>query len=102
MEFSSHFKKLPPTIQSFLKFAVEKVKPQKVILFGSRARGTHRVNSDFDIAVQGLLYPEQWNHLLVSLEHENYTLYKIDLVRIEDLSDDYKINIQKEGLILYG
>jgi uncharacterized protein len=99
--FTAQFQNLPQSIQNFLKHCVKLVEPKKIILFGSRARGNFRENSDFDIAVQGLKFPEQWSKLLVDLENESFTLYKIDLVRIDQLNDDYLRNINNEGLSLY-
>ncbi len=103
MSFTPAFSQLlPDTVQSLLRYVVSKVSPNKVFLFGSRARGTQRENSDFDIAVvQKKCSEEDWTHVLVHLSTEPLTLHKVDLVEYETLAQDYKENIKKEGKALY-
>lgn len=62
-----------------IKALCEKYHASTVILFGSRAKGTARERSDFDIAVSGV---EQFDSLEEELE-ELPTLYKIDLVNLD-------------------
>lgn len=38
-------------VRRFLELAQERFQPQGAIVFGSRARGTHRMDSDADVAV---------------------------------------------------
>ena len=75
MAFVAHFTSLPLStlsIQRLLHLAVEQLDPERVILFGSRARGDHRVNSDFDIAFKGIQQAENWSRFLaVSSETPN-------------------------------
>jgi len=98
-----HWDNLPTTIQRVLEKVIEVCDPEKIILFGSRARGDHRTNSDFDIAIRGIKCNDQaWTRLLVELEEEPGSLYQIDLVQFEELAKDYKLNISAEGKILYG
>jgi uncharacterized protein len=77
--------------------------PEKIILFGSRARGDARENSDFDIGVQGRSCSEDaWNRLIVDIMEEPYTLYPIDLVEIEKLTEAYQDRINQEGVLLWS
>lgn len=46
------------TLFSLIKYAIAYVNPARAVIFGSRARGTHRHNSDIDIAVFGCSYEE--------------------------------------------
>jgi len=102
-EFTQHFKNLPSSIQNLLKFVISEIQPEQIILFGSRARGTHRPTSDFDIAVKKTDMPASpWAKVLVALDDEAYTLYKIDLVHYEKLDNSYVRNITKEGVLIYG
>jgi predicted nucleotidyltransferase len=43
---------LPGSIQELTRRIIQELAPEEIILFGSRARGAHRENSDFDIAVK--------------------------------------------------
>ncbi len=100
-QFSPSFSVLPESLQNYLRQVVTKIRPEKMILFGSRARGDHRENSDFDIAVSGHFNPSEWAELKASLEEKNLTLFNVDLMILESLGDDYRKNIQREGKILY-
>lgn len=71
----------------------------KIVLFGSRARGDNNERSDIDIAVFGM--PEE-NQPLFAEEIENLpTLLCFDLVFIRpDTSESLLTNIRKDGKIL--
>jgi len=100
-QFTTHFQTLPESIQNYLQQVVKDLHPTQIILFGSRARGDHRPNSDFDIAVKGVTDSAQWAHAKAALEEKNLTLYPIDLVILESLGNDYHLNIKAEGKVLY-
>lgn len=40
--------KFPKEVNEFLKLSKEKIKPERIILFGSRARGDYLGGSDYD------------------------------------------------------
>ena len=93
---------IPPSVQNWLRHAVKIAKPQKVILFGSRARGTGRKNSDFDICFQNKSCSEpEWAELLNELESEPYTLFRLDISEFETLPLGHLTQIQNEGVLLY-
>ncbi len=100
--FTTQFKKLPPSIIRLLEFVTKQIKPEAILLFGSRARGDHRENSDFDIAIKKeKMDSANWSSLLVTLDEEPFTLHKVDLVHYQMMAQNYKDNIDREGLILY-
>lgn len=74
---------------------------QRVVLFGSRARGAHHAASDIDLAVFPL--PDFISRGLVSSEiDELATLLKIDLVFVEEQTDAVLLDrIKREGVVLY-
>ncbi len=94
-------KELPASIQNLLRHGIQLTKPQKVILFGSRARGDFRENSDYDIAFLGLASPEKWINLKADYYEEPITLLKVDLLIYEQASQEYRSNIDREGVLLY-
>lgn len=100
--FSHDFKNLPESIQALLIKAVERVKPTRIVLFGSRARGDNRENSDFDFAFFLADHEEQWSRFLLDIEEEPQTLYKVDLVKWDQLDSSYHASIRKEGVMVYG
>lgn len=74
---------------------------EKIVLFGSRARGDHKPASDIDLAI--FLLPEFNSIGLITSEFDDLnTLLKIDTVFINEQIDPKLLeNIKKEGVILY-
>lgn len=101
-KFDLKFSTLPESIQKLVKLGIEWVQPQEVILFGSRARGDHRENSDFDFAFKGLGCPADWSRFTAIYNEEPVTLWKVDLLIYEETSANYRKNIDREGVVLYG
>lgn len=81
-------------IQSFAR----KHQLEKVILFGSRAKGTHTERSDIDIAVVG----EDIDGFYWDVKEKAHTLLSFDIVELNaNTSDDLKQEIERDGVILY-
>lgn len=88
-------------LQQIIKVTSEFKQIQKVMLFGSRARGDNTPQSDYDIAVYPYKYPFSDYTNLCSKIDDLDTLYKIDLVVISDkLEPSLTQNIEKEGIII--
>ena len=93
---------LPSALGSKLAGAVTALKPQRIWIFGSRARGDARETSDFDIAFQ--LSPgteRQWTHFVLAMEESPPSLHKYDLVDFSSASAELKAKIKEEGILLY-
>lgn len=77
-------------------------KISKVILFGSRARGDYTESSDYDIAFISAESPYEIRSKILDAVDELDTLYKIDIVFLQDLQgeDDLTQNIVREGVVL--
>lgn len=75
---------------------------QKIVLFGSRARGDHRETSDYDLAVFGdELTAGEKAQLALEIEDLN-TLHKFDIVWINKQAEPQLIaNIAREGVVIY-
>lgn len=75
---------------------------EKVILFGSRARGDALERSDIDLAIEAEKIAESdWLDLYFQLQEELDTLLSIDVVWLTEASDELKTNIKREGCVLY-
>jgi predicted nucleotidyltransferase len=93
---------LPQSVQVLVQKIILVTNPAKLVLFGSRARNTHRSNSDIDLCLlEKKCSDSQWNQLLVSIQEDPDTLFKVDLVEFESLSKSYRDEVQKEGVTLY-
>ena len=78
----------------------EEFKLEKVILFGSRARGDNRERSDIDLAIAGEL--ADCIEFSLAAEEEISTLLMFDFVIIDKtLSPELQAAIEKDGVILY-
>ena len=87
-------------------FVVEQAKgifdEPTVILFGSRARGNPRSNSDFDFAIDAPKADHnQWVLFRDVIKHHAPTLLPIDLVDLsEPIGSQFRSVIQDEGRVL--
>ena len=72
---------------------------RRVILFGSRARGTNLPKSDIDIAIEGC---PDFAALEDRLQEELWSLLRIDVVNLDGpLSESLRHEIAKDGKVLY-
>lgn len=73
---------------------------ERVVLFGSRARGDNRERSDIDLAVFGL--PERSAAPFRLALEELPTLLKCDVVLMRDgLDSALAANIERDGVTIY-
>lgn len=71
-----------------------------IVLYGSRARGNARPNSDYDIALKSVrpLPAEIISEIKFRLEESNIP-FKVDIVDLAGVSDELKRSISKEGQV---
>lgn len=87
-----------PQIIQEIKELAQKYRIQKVILFGSRARGDYRKASDIDLAVSG----GNIAAFALDVEEETTTLLKYDVVNLDGSVQKELLDvIEKEGVMLY-
>lgn len=71
---------------------------EKVVLFGSRARGDYKERSDIDLAVSGGDVPL----FSVMVDEETWTLLKYDVVNLDGtVQPGLRESIEKDGILLY-
>ena len=74
---------------------------QRIMLFGSRARGDHHATSDIDLAVFPLPYFNSRGAVSIDID-EFATLLKTDLVFVDEQTDALLLDrINREGVLLY-
>ena len=89
---------LPNRVLNTIRLFAEKHKVQKVILFGSRARGTYTERSDIDIAVVG----GDFDAFYWDIKENTHSLLMFDIVNMdESTSDDLREEIEKDGIMIY-
>ncbi len=74
---------------------------QRLVLYGSRARGDFHARSDVDLAVYGM--PEKQRGGFALEAEDLPTLLKLDIVHIsENMEPAFLQNIEKDGVTLYA
>ncbi len=93
---------LPPFIHNLVNEAIERLRPRRVLLFGSRARGDAEPRADWDLAVEAPDTPDpEWLRFSLDAQERLDTLLHIDLVRLEEAGEELQAVIEKEGIPLY-
>ena len=70
----------------------------KIVLFGSRARGTNTERSDIDIAVYG----GDFDRFYWDVKEKIHSLLMFDIVQADvSISDELKQEIEKDGVTIY-
>lgn len=89
---------LPKRVEQDLIKVAKQCKINKMILFGSRARGDNSERSDIDIAVSG----GDFMKFYYDVEEYVWTLLSFDIVNIDKhISDELKSEIERDGVVLY-
>jgi len=96
---NSHLNKAEKYIINIVN-ELKKLNPDKIILFGSRAKGYFRKNSDIDIAVDIKLSFREKRKLKEKIDITS-GLYSVDLIFLSEIDENFKKQILKEGEILY-
>ena len=93
---------LPASIQRVVARGVRAVDPDTVILYGSRARGDARRDSDYDLA---FVFPKdrhaRWVRFVVDLDDAAVTLLPVDLLNWNEASDPLRARVRCEGVVVY-
>ena len=98
----SRLEKCPPFFSQIVVEAVLQLKPLKVALFGSRARGDHRRQSDYDFCFwMNASSRHGWQNYREWVDSNAETLAPIDLVDWDEASPDLKNSILKESFVIY-
>ncbi|MCD8037184.1 MAG: nucleotidyltransferase domain-containing protein [Clostridiales bacterium] len=89
---------IPGKVLSDISLFAKNHSAKKVILFGSRARGTNTERSDIDIAVLG----GDFDGFFWDIKENTRTLLMFDVIDLNsNISDELKEIIEKEGVVIY-
>ena len=89
---------LPDRIVRELSSFAQEHSISKIILFGSRARGTNTERSDIDIAVYG----GDFDGFYWDIKEKTHSLLMFDSVQADSpISAELKEEIEKDGVMIY-
>ena len=89
---------IPERVLRDISVFAKKYSINKIILFGSRARGDNTERSDIDIAVYG----GDYDHFYWDVKEKIHSLLMFDIVQADELiSEELKQEIEKDGVIIY-
>ncbi|MCD8053515.1 MAG: nucleotidyltransferase domain-containing protein [Lachnospiraceae bacterium] len=89
---------LPERVFYDISLFAKKHSIEKVILFGSRARGTHTERSDIDLAVSG----GDFDGFYWDIQEKTHSLLLFDVIDLsQEISDELKSVLEKEGIVIY-
>lgn len=89
-------------IHELLQYCSSNSLIEKVVLFGSRARGDHQQTSDIDLAIYTRNATHSQQNLIEFDMKEMSTALKMDIVFTNRLTKEKLIsNILKDGMIIY-
>lgn len=101
---------MDPKLQGIINHISTSVKPTKIYLFGSRARGDHRANSDYDIVI---IYDGKKSRRDVKLDvyrsvkrwdfsMDMFVLSSMELDRYKHVATTLEREITENGVVVYG
>ena len=89
---------LPERVLRDISSFARKHSVTKVILFGSRARGTNTERSDIDIAVYG----GDFDSFYWDIKENVHSLLMFDVIEADSsISEELKKEIEKDGVTIY-
>jgi predicted nucleotidyltransferase len=77
---------------------LQNIDVRQIILYGSRARGDAKPNSDIDLAIEA---DERIGYIRTILDEEIPTLLKFDVVNLNNAGGNLKEEIINEGIVIY-
>ena len=94
---------LEPLIVHKLRILAKQHNIEKMILFGSRARGDNHNRSDIDLAVWGIHDAVSYLDFQEAVEEQIPTLLRFDLVDMDgfSVSGALREEINKDGVMIY-
>ena len=88
---------LPDRVLRELSYFAQEHSVTKIILFGSRARGTNTERSDIDIAVYG----GDFDGFYWDVKEKIHSLLMFDILQADtSISDELKQEIEKDGVVI--
>jgi predicted nucleotidyltransferase len=88
-------------ITDIKRILIQNVNPQRICLFGSRAKGTETKHSDFDIAIEGSTASFREMRKAEEQLDRILGIYSCDIVELEKTSDVFRALVKQQGKLIY-
>lgn len=93
---------IPERVLKDISAFAKKYSINKVILFGSRARGDNTERSDIDIDIDIAVYGGDFDSFYWDVKEKVHSLLSFDVVEADKpISEELKQEIEKDGVIIY-
>jgi len=94
--------KFEKVLRKLIDFLEKELAPERLILFGSRAKNMAHPYSDIDLAISGTkpLDLRSKRKLKEEIEELSYP-FKVDLVFLDEVSEEFKRVIYETGRVVY-
>ncbi len=102
MDFSRFSYREKEVLEKATDILVRELAPSRIILFGSRAKGTEFPGSDFDLGVDAARPTQDIEWKIQDGMDEARGLYKVDVVYLKDVEADFRNLILRTGMVVYG
>jgi len=84
-----------------LEIIIDEYHPKRIILFGSRGKHTHQLNSDYDLAVETNKINFRQKRIVKERIERIIGLHKIDLVFLNEVESGFRKIILNTGKVIY-
>ncbi len=88
-------------LNNIVKILKDELHPEKIILFGSRAKGNALFNSDYDIAVNSESISLRDKRKLKEKVDSVIGLHKFDIVFLNEVDEGFRNIIEQKGKVIY-
>ena len=88
-------------LNRLIKVIVEDLRPKKIILFGSRGKGSYSYNSDYDLAIDTKKIEFREKRILKEKLNDMAGLHSIDIIFINEVDKGFRNIILQTGKVVY-
>lgn len=89
-------------VSTMVSYLAESVQPHRIILFGSRAKGTATMGSDIDLAVEGGNLPGfRGERKLREALDRLAGIYSVDLIFLNQVDEVFSAMVEESGKVVY-
>lgn len=93
---------LEQALQQIVRAAQRSLALRRVILFGSRARGDARPDSDIDLAFEHRSSDAEWAEFVNEMAEHAPILVSLDLVDLARVDTALRARIERQGRTIHG